>query len=205
MFLSSRQTGCSNYRQQRPNLFLKHRKKYQKSNLFFTWFFPGFINIHVQMKAKFGLNLDFSWIILFSIENQWFFLLWILKNRLQPGFLENQEAALCFIYYPGLVNQFGLLNILIDKHQIWIIYLPKLVFSWTQTWIRVKTTVEFNNPFSLLSRFGKSVWITKYPDSQMPNLDNLLANYVFSQIQTWIKAKPTVEFNNPFSLLSRFG
>jgi len=39
--------------------------------------------------------------------------------------------------------------------------------------------VEFNNPFSLLSRFGKSVWITKYPDSQMPNLDNLLANYVF--------------------------
>ena len=157
------------------------------------------------MKAKFGLNLDFSWIILFSIENQWFFLLWILKNRLQPGFLENQEAALCFIYYPGLVNQSGFLNILIDKHQIWIIYLPKLVFSWTQTWIRVKTTVEFNNPFSLLSRFGKSVWITKYPDSQMPNLDNLLANYVFSQIQTWIKAKQTVECNNPFSLLSKFG
>ena len=58
------------------------------------------------MKAKFGLNLDFSWIILFSIENQWFFLLWILKNRLQPGFLENQEAALCFIYNPGLVNQY---------------------------------------------------------------------------------------------------
>ena len=105
-----------------------HRKKYQKSNLFFTWFFPGFINIHVQMKAKFGLNLDFSWIILFSIENQWFFLLWILKNRLQPGFLENQEAALCFIYYPGLVL---------------------------------------------------SVWITKYPDWQTPNLDNLLAKTGF--------------------------
>ena len=83
--------------------------------------------------------------------------------------------------------------------------LANYVFSQIQTWIKAKPIVEFNNPFSLLSRFGKSVWITKYPDSQMPNLDNLLANYVFSQIQTWIKAKPIVEFNNPFSLLSRFG
>ena len=136
------------------------------------------------MKAKFGLNLDFSWIILFSIENQWFFLLWILKNRLQAGFLENQEAALCFIYYPGLVNQSGLLNILIDKHQIWIIYLPKLVFSWTQTWIRVKTTVEFNNPFSLLSRFGKSVWITSFTSLI---LDRLVFVYKLNTMQIHIR------------------
>ena len=33
--------------------------------------------------------------------------------------------------------------------------------------------------FYLLSRFGKSVWITKYPDWQTPNLDNLLAKTGF--------------------------
>ena len=33
--------------------------------------------------------------------------------------------------------------------------------------------------FYLFSRFGKSVWITKYPDWQTPNLDNLLAKTGF--------------------------
>jgi len=62
---------------------------------------------------------------------------------------------------------------------IWIIYLPKLAFFQIQSWIRAKTTMEFNNLFSLLSRFGKSVCITRYPDLQIPNLDNLLANTGF--------------------------
>ena len=62
------------------------------------------------------------------------FLLKILSR--EPSFL---KILLYSILYVGelvhrrvdrnSVNQSGLLNILIDKHQIWIIYLPKLVFS----------------------------------------------------------------------------
>ena len=39
-------------------------------------------------------------------------------------FRKPRGCTLHFLCYPGLVNQSGLLNILIHKCQIWIIYLP---------------------------------------------------------------------------------
>ena len=106
----------------------KHRKKYQKSNLDFAWFLPGFIKIHVQVRTKFVFYLVFFLDFLLSIKNRWFFLFWILKKPASS----------------------------------WIFRKPR------------RCTL-----FSLISRFGKSLWVFRYPVSQIPNLDNFLTRIGF--------------------------
>ena len=80
-----------------------------------------------------------------------------------------------------------------DESQVWIEpgffldyfvqYRKSVIFSALDIKKQASTWI-FRKPrgctlFYLFSRFGKSVWITKYPDWQTPNLDNLLAKTGF--------------------------